>query len=191
MCLPTPRFLWDLGERKVKFGSKRAIFGVIMGGFEGFGPCLGISHPRHPHLGKPYQLKPFFSVISFESICNIDLKASFISYYKGWVGFKLWRQWRAGLSCSSERDRGSDNWQQDSKRQIFLKCDEVSRRCRSMAASFQAGLQPLLCDRFLNCQPHHVEKNLALTRSEFTWRHLYSRRDNKVCFDLLGLLSWV
>ena len=36
----------------MKFGSKRAIFGVIWGGFEGFGPCLGFSHPTHPHLGE-------------------------------------------------------------------------------------------------------------------------------------------
>ena len=33
---PTPGFLWDLGKRKVKYGSKK-----------GFGPCLGISHPTH------------------------------------------------------------------------------------------------------------------------------------------------
>ena len=26
---PTPGFLWDLGNQKVKFGSKKAIFGVI------------------------------------------------------------------------------------------------------------------------------------------------------------------
>ena len=26
---PTPGFLWDLGKQKVKFGSKKAIFGVI------------------------------------------------------------------------------------------------------------------------------------------------------------------
>ena len=26
---PTPGFLWDLGEQKVKFGSKKSIFGVI------------------------------------------------------------------------------------------------------------------------------------------------------------------
>ena len=32
MCLPTPGFLWDLGKRKVKFGPKKAIFGVILGG---------------------------------------------------------------------------------------------------------------------------------------------------------------
>ena len=36
----------------MKFGSKKAIFGAIWGGFEGFGPCLGNSHPTHPHLGK-------------------------------------------------------------------------------------------------------------------------------------------
>ena len=43
-----------LGDRKVKFGSKRAIFGVIWGGF-----CLEISHPTNPHLGEISQ-KNFF-----------------------------------------------------------------------------------------------------------------------------------
>ena len=43
----------------MKFGSKKA-FGVIWGGFEGFGPCLGISHPTHPHLGEISQKKRFF-----------------------------------------------------------------------------------------------------------------------------------
>ena len=44
----------------MKFGSKKAIFWVIWGGFEGFEPCLGISHPTHPHLGKISQKKRFF-----------------------------------------------------------------------------------------------------------------------------------
>ena len=44
----------------MKFGSKKAIFGAIWGEFEGFGPCLGISHPTHPHLGKISQRKTFF-----------------------------------------------------------------------------------------------------------------------------------
>ena len=44
----------------MKFGSKRAIFGVIWGGFEGFGPCLGVSHPTHPHLGEISQKKRVF-----------------------------------------------------------------------------------------------------------------------------------
>ena len=44
----------------MKFGSKRAIFGVIWGGLEGFGPCLGISHPTHPHLGEISQKKTVF-----------------------------------------------------------------------------------------------------------------------------------
>ena len=44
----------------VKFGSIKAIFGVIWGGFEELGPCLRISHPTHPHLGKLSQIKPFF-----------------------------------------------------------------------------------------------------------------------------------
>ena len=64
MCLPnhppTQGFLRDLGKRKVKFGSKKAIFAVIWGGFEGVGPCLGISPPTHPHLGKISQKKRNF-----------------------------------------------------------------------------------------------------------------------------------
>ena len=41
----------------MKFGSKKAILGAIFfffggGGVEGFGPCLGIRHPTHPHLGE-------------------------------------------------------------------------------------------------------------------------------------------
>ena len=53
----------------MKFGSKRAIFGVIWGGFEGFGPCLGDSHPTHPHLGEISQKK---TVFFFGSSPNTD-----------------------------------------------------------------------------------------------------------------------
>ena len=63
----------------MKFGSKKAIFGVIWGGFEGFGPCLGNSHPTHPHLGKISQKKRFF----FGSFPNPDhctpLKYQYVS----------------------------------------------------------------------------------------------------------------
>ena len=34
---------------------------MIWGGFEGFGPCLGISHPTHPHLAKISQKNVFFT----------------------------------------------------------------------------------------------------------------------------------
>ena len=44
----------------MKFGSKRATFEVILGGFEGFGPCLGVNHPTHPHLGEISQKKTVF-----------------------------------------------------------------------------------------------------------------------------------
>ena len=64
---PTPGFLEDLGKRKVKFGSKKAIFGVIWGGFEGFEPCLGISHPTHPHLGKISQKNVFFYTFPYRT----------------------------------------------------------------------------------------------------------------------------
>ena len=44
----------------MKFGSKKAIFGAILGGFQGFGPCLGFSHPSHPHLGEISFSSTFF-----------------------------------------------------------------------------------------------------------------------------------
>ena len=40
-------------------GRKKAIFG-----FEGFGPCLGITQPTHPHLGEISQKKSFFYAFS-------------------------------------------------------------------------------------------------------------------------------
>ena len=40
----------------MKFWSKKENYW----GFGGFGPCLGISHPTHPHLGKTSQKKRFF-----------------------------------------------------------------------------------------------------------------------------------
>ena len=46
------KVLWGLGERKVKFGSKKVIFGVIWGGFEGFGRWLEISHPLFGKLSQ-------------------------------------------------------------------------------------------------------------------------------------------
>ena len=53
-----PRVFVRLGETKgenwVEKGDFRGDF------FEGFGPCLGISHPTHPHLGKISQKKFFF-----------------------------------------------------------------------------------------------------------------------------------
>ena len=48
----SPRFGKTKGEIRVK----KSVFR----GFEGFGPCLGISYPTHPHLGKLSQIKPFF-----------------------------------------------------------------------------------------------------------------------------------
>ena len=64
----------------MKFGSKKAIFGVIWGGFEGFGPCLGVSHPTHPHLGEISQKKPVFFFGSFPYQC-VKLNA-YCSMYK-------------------------------------------------------------------------------------------------------------
>ena len=49
-----------------------------LGGFEGFGPCLGISHPTHPHLGKPVFFGGELSLIGSFNLCwsfgSIQLK---------------------------------------------------------------------------------------------------------------------
>ena len=55
----------------MKFGSKRAILGVILGGFEGFGTCLGVSHPTHQHLGEISQNEPFFFLFWGASLTSI------------------------------------------------------------------------------------------------------------------------
>ena len=52
---------------------------MIWGGFEGFGPCLGISHPTHPHLGEISQ-KTFFWRAFFNSLTS---KLHFSG--RGWV----------------------------------------------------------------------------------------------------------
>ena len=76
-----PRFLWDLGERKVKFGSTMAIFGVIWGGFEGFGPCLRISHPTHPHLGEISQKKTVFFLAASLSKTYLFSETKFLIFF--------------------------------------------------------------------------------------------------------------
>ena len=59
MCFPThPRVFVRFGRTK---GEIRVKKGVIWGGFEGLGPCLGISHLTHPHLGEISQEKRVFS----------------------------------------------------------------------------------------------------------------------------------
>ena len=46
------RFERTKGEIRVEKGDFRG----SLGGFEGFGPCLGISHHTHRHLGKISQI---------------------------------------------------------------------------------------------------------------------------------------
>ena len=77
----------------MKFGSKKAIFGAIWGGFEEFGPCLGISHPTHPHLGKISQKNVFFAsfpnlnlrIISLHTVPIYSESLRFDFYYLGWI----------------------------------------------------------------------------------------------------------
>ena len=72
---------------------EKAIFGAIWGGFEGFGPCLGISHPTHPHLGKISQKNVFFGsfpnlnlrIISLHTVPIYSESLRFDFYYLGWI----------------------------------------------------------------------------------------------------------
>ena len=52
-----PRVFVRFGKTK---GEIRVEKGNFRGDFEGVGPCLGISHPTHPHLGKISQKKRSF-----------------------------------------------------------------------------------------------------------------------------------
>ena len=56
-----PRVFVRFGKTKGEIWVKK---GDFWGGLEGFGPCLGISHPTHPHLGKISQKKRFFLAAS-------------------------------------------------------------------------------------------------------------------------------
>ena len=63
MCEPThpPQGFCEIWENKrCNSGQKRQFSGWFGGGGggSGVGPCLGISHPTHPHLGKLSQIKP-------------------------------------------------------------------------------------------------------------------------------------
>ena len=72
---PTPGFLWDLGDRKVKFGSKKAIFGVIWGVLRGLDLVWESATPP-THIWKRYPKKNFFF----------------------WGSFPKWKAW---IVCSS------------------------------------------------------------------------------------------
>ena len=89
----------------MKFGSKGAIFGVIWGGFEGFGPCLGVSHPTHPHLGEISQKKTVFFLAAplnenvdhiseiFDTLANMTIflrKREIFVFVRGAIVFSIY-----------------------------------------------------------------------------------------------------
>ena len=55
-----PMVFVRFGKTKGEIWVKKGDFRGNLGGFEGFGPCLGISRPTHPHLGKISQKNGFF-----------------------------------------------------------------------------------------------------------------------------------
>ena len=58
ICEPThPRVFVRFGRTKGEIWVEKCDFRGDLGGF---GPCLGISHPTHPHLGEISQKKPGF-----------------------------------------------------------------------------------------------------------------------------------
>ena len=48
------------GKTKGEIWVEKGDFRGNLGGFEGFGPCLGFSHPSHPHLGEISFSSTFF-----------------------------------------------------------------------------------------------------------------------------------
>ena len=64
--------LWSIesifGEIRVE---KSRFPGWFGGRFEGFGPCLGVSHPTHPHLGKSPKKRFLFWGAPLMDICHI------------------------------------------------------------------------------------------------------------------------
>ena len=65
-----PQGFCEIWENKRTNLGQKAIFGVIWVLFEVFGPCLGINHPTHPHLGKLSQIKPNFWGAPLIVICH-------------------------------------------------------------------------------------------------------------------------
>ena len=61
---PTPGFLRDLGKRKVKFGSKKGIFGAIWFFFLGVWTLFGNQPPHPPTFGKDIKKNVFFLAAS-------------------------------------------------------------------------------------------------------------------------------
>ena len=55
-----PRVFVRFGKTKGEIWVEKGDIRGNLGGFVGFGPCLGISHPTHPHLGKISQKNVFF-----------------------------------------------------------------------------------------------------------------------------------
>ena len=70
LSICAPHVFCDIWE--VKFRSKRAIFRVIWGGFEGFGPCLGMSRPTHPHLGEISKQNVFYAFPDYRGAHSWD-----------------------------------------------------------------------------------------------------------------------
>ena len=50
------------GRKKGKIQVEKGDFQGDLGVYEGFGPCLGISHTTHPHLGEISQKNVFFTL---------------------------------------------------------------------------------------------------------------------------------
>ena len=84
ICLPTPGFLWDLGEQKVKFGSTKAIFGVIffLGVWTLFGNQPPLGHPAT--FGKTFPNKTFFGGKEDSLIC-FSKKRCYILCDLSWI----------------------------------------------------------------------------------------------------------
>ena len=98
------RFGRTKGEIRVE---KEDFWGNLGGGFEGCGPCLGISHPTQPHLGEISQKTIFFTP-------SLTLIYSWVLMLPTWWGSRScpWSQPQKGWAWGNCKGR----WRRRSRR---------------------------------------------------------------------------
>ena len=102
---------------------------VIWGGFEGFGPCLGICHPTHPHLGEISQKNVFFT----PSLTNLHWKRTPIQIS---LHFKTQRNYINKRKCTQLCILNEDSSSLIMKSMSVVQVISQFRKCCRSAKSF-------------------------------------------------------
>ena len=94
---PTPGFLWDLGKRKVKFGSKKAIFGAIW-----FFLAASLKSPGHCYWKREVGQRGLKFWTEMEN-CRHTFKSSCVSNYQKWTFKPIWILSRTAFKGHTEK----------------------------------------------------------------------------------------